>query len=123
MVARREQLAISQSRAAKLANVSRTTWVNWEQGNSAPERFNYTKIERPLKWEPGSVQAVLDGHEPQPVRDEHSPPALPIDPAVLSRYNPADRAAVIAVLRAAERNAAAIQNPDHSFEGTKRRSA
>lgn len=71
-----------------------------------PERHRYVLIERALKWAPGSVEAVLEGGEPRPARIEHSPPRrLPIDPKALARYHPADREAILAVVRAAEARA------------------
>src|SRR5438445_2109735 len=102
MQARRRELGLSQSRAAKLADVTRSTWVNWETGAAVPYDSNYVKIERALGWEPGSVYAILGGGQPQPLRAESALAALPIDPAALERYDPADREMVIAVVRAAE---------------------
>lgn len=61
---RRKRLGLSQSRAAKLADVSRTTWITWERGTATPEDYNHIKIERALQWEPGSVEAILAGGEP-----------------------------------------------------------
>ena len=73
MMARREQLAMSQNKAAKAFGGSRTTWINWEKDEVQPERFNYVRIETTLRWQPGSVKAILEGGEPTPIRD-HSPP-------------------------------------------------
>lgn len=90
-----------------MAGVSRTTWVRWEAGGALPYDSNYVLIERALEWEPGSVRDVLAGGEPRPVQREHSPPdRLPIDPEALARYHPADREAILAVIRAAEARAA-----------------
>lgn len=79
MVSRREQLAMSQNKAAKLFGGSRTTWINWEKDVATPERYNYVRIETVLKWEPGSVDAISRGEDPMPVRD-HGPPAVPPKP-------------------------------------------
>lgn len=104
---RREEIALGQSDAARKAGVGRTTWLGWEKRGVTPERHRYVLIERALKWEPGSVEAVLEGGQPQPARTEHGPPGrLPIDPEALARYHPADREAILAVVRAAEARAA-----------------
>ena len=103
---RREEIALGQSEAARAAGVGRTTWLGWEKRGVIPERHRYVLIERTLKWEPGSVEAILEGGKPQPARVEHSPPdRLPIDEAILKRYHPADRELILAVFRAAEARA------------------
>jgi len=85
MSSRREELGTSQSAAARAAKIARSTWVNWEKDNKIPERFNYVRIETVLDWEPGSVQAVIDGQAPAVRRKEHGVPPIPegvlIDPA------------------------------------------
>lgn len=118
MSRRREGLALSQSEAARQAGVRRGAWVSWEKQGVTPERHRHVLIERVLKWEPGSVEAILEGHEPRPVRHEHSPPGrLPIDEETLKRYEPADRELILAVLRAAEARA----TRRHSEEGKQQR--
>jgi len=103
---RREEIALSQSEAARQAGVRRGAWVSWEKQGVTPERHRYVLIERTLKWEPGSVEAILEGGKPQPARVEHSPPGrLPIDERALARYEPADRELILAVIRAAEARA------------------
>ena len=115
---RREEIALGQSDAARKAGVGRTTWLGWEKRGVIPERHRYVLIERTLKWEPGSVEAILEGGEPQPARIEHSPPGrLPIDERALSRYEPADRELILAVIRAAEARA----TRRHSKEGNQQR--
>lgn len=79
MVSRREQLAMSQNKAAKLFGGSRTTWINWEKGAAEPERYNYVRIETVLKWQPGSVDAIARGEDPMPIRD-HAQAAVPPKP-------------------------------------------
>jgi DNA-binding XRE family transcriptional regulator len=64
MSERRKRLALSQSRAAKLAGVSRTSWITWERDTATPEDYNHIKIERALDWEPGSVESIQAGREP-----------------------------------------------------------
>lgn len=80
---RRLALGISQAGAAKLAGVSRTSWVAWEKGTAVPEDYNHIKIETVLRWQPGSVAAILAGGQPTPVR-----PADPLqDPEYLEWRN------------------------------------
>ena len=105
---RREEIALGQSEAARVAGVGRTTWTGWENRGVIPERHRYVLIERTLKWAPGSVAAALEGGQPQPARVEHSPPKAPrllVDEETLKRYEPADRELILAVLRAAEARA------------------
>lgn len=77
-------------------------------------------IERALKWPRGHI-ARLGGSEDAPAPAVQTAHGLPIDPEVLARYDPIDRDAVIAVLRAAERNAAAKRDARHSNEGRRTR--
>lgn len=108
MTARREQLAMSQNKAAKTFGGSRTTWINWEKDQAAPERFNYVRIELTLKWAPGSVKAILDGRQPTAIEDVA--PAVPpipedvrIDPADWAAMTDEHREQVVRILRAARR--------------------
>lgn len=107
MRTRREQLALSQNRAAKLARASRTTWINWEKDVSAPERFNYVRIEDVLAWEAGSVQAIMEGRDPVARRREHSPPPIPdgvsVDPADWAAMTDDERAAYVRIVTGVRR--------------------
>lgn len=107
MKARREQLALSQNRAAKLAKASRTTWINWEADRSQPERFNYVRIETVLDWESGSVQAIAEGGDPTVRRREHGPPPIPtdvtVDPALWAVMTPQERADYVRITTGARR--------------------
>ena len=78
MAERRHELGLSQAAAAKAANVHRNTWTNWEKG-TAPEEFNFAGIERALRWERGSVSAILGGGDPTPI-PEASVTAIPARP-------------------------------------------
>lgn len=60
----RMQLGLSQHKAARRAGVSRTTWRAWENDERAPEAFNHARIEQFCGWQPGSVEAVLEGRRP-----------------------------------------------------------
>jgi DNA-binding XRE family transcriptional regulator len=107
MKARREQLALSQNRAAKIANASRTTWINWETDKASPERFNYVRIETVLDWEPGSVEAIQQGRDPVARRKEHGPPPVPegvlIDPADWAIMTPDERATYVRIVTGVRR--------------------
>jgi len=80
MIKRREELGLSQSGAARATKIgydvaiARSTWVNWEKDVKVPERFNYVRIEKVLRWKPGSVEGALDGRDPVPLPQDHSPP-------------------------------------------------
>jgi hypothetical protein len=61
---RRLELDIKLVAAPVAAGVSKSTWVNWEKDRNVPEEFNFKRIERVLRWEAGSVRAILDGGTP-----------------------------------------------------------
>lgn len=64
MAERRDELGISQAAAARTAKVSRTTWVNWEADAAIPEGYNRKKIDRVLRWEPGSAAEAISSRRP-----------------------------------------------------------
>lgn len=83
MKRRRLALDIRLNAAYEAAGVAKSTWLNWEKDRNLPEEFNHQRIERVLRWAPGSVQAVLDGGEPVeidpsvialPAREDRLPP-------------------------------------------------
>lgn len=105
---RREELRLSQSAAARAANVARSTWVNWETGKSVPERFNYAAIEDVLDWErKRGVEEVLAGRDPIARRKEHAPPPIPegvlIDPADWAVMTPDERTAYVRLVTGVRR--------------------
>jgi transcriptional regulator with XRE-family HTH domain len=108
MTARRIELGLSQSAAARSAGVSRPTWAGWEN-TTKPYDSNYAAIERVLQWERGSVSAVLAGHDPTARRDEASPSGYGIDPDEWARWDPIDREMVLNAIKVARARAA--QNP------------
>lgn len=67
---RREELGMTQSAAARIANVARSTWIAWEKSDNIPADSNWGIIERVCRWEPGSVRAVRNGGEPVPLAEE-----------------------------------------------------
>jgi transcriptional regulator with XRE-family HTH domain len=69
LTARRQELGISQSAAARQAGVSRGAWRAWESGEAIPQDFNYVRIETVMQWEAGSAElAVLGRRKPVVVR-------------------------------------------------------
>lgn len=77
---RRIPLELTQTAAAKQADVQRSTWSNWERDINIPEGHNHARIERVLRWRPGSVADFLDRLiEPVPL-----PAAEPAEPSRLA---------------------------------------
>lgn len=70
---RRSTLRLSMQKAADLAGVHRLTWRSWENG-STPEDYNHAGIERALRWNGGSVAAILTGGEPTLLPDSQRLP-------------------------------------------------
>ncbi|MEV0726050.1 helix-turn-helix transcriptional regulator [Micromonospora purpureochromogenes] len=65
--ARRVELGLSVRAAAQAAEMDRNTWSYLEDGSRKTAEFKYAGIERALRWEPGSVSAILEGREPTPI--------------------------------------------------------
>lgn len=84
MIARRRELELNVTDAAKLAGVSRNSWDKWEKGRGSPIDSNYAAIERTLQWQRGSIEEILAGRDPVALSRD-SPPPIPdgvmIDPA------------------------------------------
>lgn len=70
-------LGLSRSRAAKIAEVDRSTWTKWEDGKSAPYEANYVKIERTLRWPPGYISGANAAGADLPAT-EPAPPLSPV---------------------------------------------
>lgn len=64
VVKRRAELGLSRAAAAKLAGVDPKTLQSLEQDTRWPHDTNRAKIERALRWAPGSLDAIRDGGEP-----------------------------------------------------------
>jgi transcriptional regulator with XRE-family HTH domain len=60
---RRYELGLTQRDAAVAGRVSDQTWVNVERGTKVSDR-TLASVERSLRWQPGSAQAVAEGGEP-----------------------------------------------------------
>jgi transcriptional regulator with XRE-family HTH domain len=70
VVARREELELTQAEAAKAAGVGLSTYQKIEYGYRAePSRNTRNGIEDALRWTRGSIRAVLAGGEPTEVND------------------------------------------------------
>lgn len=65
---------LSQAVAARDAGVHRQTWRAWERNDWVPEEYNHVGIERALRWQPGSVAAILAGGGPTPDEDVEARP-------------------------------------------------
>src|SRR5438034_5012146 len=63
--ASRQAAGMSVEVAAGAAGISPVTWARIEKGLVAHD-LTYIKIERALRWGPGSVKAVMTGGEPLP---------------------------------------------------------
>lgn len=61
---RREELDLTQQEAARLANVSDTTWHTAEHGKANVALRSLKGIERALNWAPGSAKRILEGGDP-----------------------------------------------------------
>lgn len=64
VVKRRTELGLSRAAAAKLASVDPKTLQSLERDERWPHDTSRVKIERALRWEPGSLDAIKNGGEP-----------------------------------------------------------
>lgn len=90
VAARRARLGLSVTKAAERAGISRNTWSSVESGTKDTEAYVLGSIEGALYWEPGSIDAILDGGEPtvraDSPRQGPTPGRVRLDPALV-RYN------------------------------------
>jgi hypothetical protein len=102
MERRRLDLGLTWREVAEAGNISYEVIRAIRNGNGQIRPLSKRGIEVGLKWEAGSVQAILDDGDPQPVPAEHAPPPavpeLPAEPAAESAEDIGD--AVVTVLRA-----------------------
>lgn len=61
---RRQEISLSVSAAARGAGLDRGTWTGVESGSRQTEEYNYSRVERVLGWQAGSIKAVLKGGNP-----------------------------------------------------------
>lgn len=82
---RRTELGLALNDAnAKAAGTSKGTWQRVERGQTIRDT-NYKKIDRLLRWAPGSCLKVLDGGEPTPVQDIGDPAAPDVQKSPISQ--------------------------------------
>ncbi|ODQ42617.1 helix-turn-helix domain-containing protein [Corynebacterium amycolatum] len=74
VVKRRTELGLSRAAAAKLASVDPKTLQSLERDERWPHDTSRVKIERALRWEPGSLDAIKNGGEPTELQ---KPPETP----------------------------------------------
>lgn len=66
---RRAELGLSKLRAVQAAGVGRDTWSGAEDATRETDVRSLRKIERVLRWQPGSINAILAGGDPTPEPD------------------------------------------------------
>lgn len=76
-------MGLSVSEAARLGPVNRETWTKIEQATRSPEGYTAGRVERVLGWQPGSVEAILNGGKPT---DTDAPPPKPADVDALDQW-------------------------------------
>lgn len=74
--ARRMELGMSISTAARAGGMNRNTWSNVERGDRDTEDYIYGGIERALRWKPGSIASILKGQNPQNTAPTRPTPRL-----------------------------------------------
>lgn len=74
VVKRRTELGLSRAAAAKLASVDPKTLQSLERDERWPHDTSRVKIERALRWAPGSLDAIKNGGEPTELQQ---PPETP----------------------------------------------
>jgi hypothetical protein len=79
VIDRRRERQLSVSAAARAAQISRGTWIALESGTRETEDYNYAGIERALQWQPGSIDDILDGGDPTPIKSEQTPNTLRVE--------------------------------------------
>ncbi|MEU2724042.1 hypothetical protein [Streptomyces smyrnaeus] len=72
VVSRRSEMKLSRLDAAQQADMSKDTWLRVERSGSVREG-TYARIEKVLKWAPGSCQAILGGDSPVTVEPGPTP--------------------------------------------------
>ena len=90
MDARRLELGLRWQDVAAAGDVSIKTLYSVRTGHSAVPRLTARKVDKGLHWEPGSVERVLAGGDPQPLAGPALVPARPL---------PADDPEIAALIR------------------------
>lgn len=81
MDARRLDLGLTWQEVAQAASISPATLRAMRAGTNMPSALTRRRLEDALRWERGSIQAILDGGDPTPV----DAPANPAPGADLDR--------------------------------------
>lgn len=69
---RRLELGLSVRTAAAQADINRATWGTLEEGDRRLSRHLWKSVEATLSWTPGSIDRILAGGNPTPLRDDKS---------------------------------------------------
>lgn len=73
---RRSTLGLSVRAAAAKASINRATWTAVELQETRLSRHLWAAVEQALRWSPGSIERILEGHPPAtPPVDVVRPPA------------------------------------------------
>jgi len=89
--ARRHALDLTQREASIAAGISDTTWFSVEQGKKVADR-TLARVERAMRWPPGTIDAFLTGEE-SPVPPLQVGP--PVDAVVVDEPSIEERIAAI----------------------------
>ena len=84
VLARRKELGLTQVDAATAGDISVDIIRNIENRRRTPRQVNprtAAKIERALRWEPGSVVATVAGGKPTPIKPKRAKEPLKIQTA------------------------------------------
>jgi transcriptional regulator with XRE-family HTH domain len=84
MDARRLDLDLSWKEVAAAANVSEATLRAIRAGKSQPSDLTKRRTEEALLWAAGSIDTILDGGTPTPLRPQEPPPGAE-DPHAMIR--------------------------------------
>lgn len=104
MEQRRIELGIEWKDVATRANVSYETIRHLRKGTRAISALKARHIEEALEWEPGSIQDVLEGGEPTPLKPDETDTeprirTLQDADAYLDTAEPGEREMLAAILR------------------------
>jgi hypothetical protein len=69
---RRQQLDMMWKDVAATAKMSYQSLLDFRQGKTNPRRLTKRRIDAALRWDAGSLQAVLEGGDPTPLPEERA---------------------------------------------------
>lgn len=67
---RRVELDMTWGEIATRARIAEVTLRAIRKGDNNPGELTARRLEDALQWEPGSIEAILDGGQPTPVQEE-----------------------------------------------------